>query len=232
MNSIKKVLFLAFPNVGEQDLLAPWELFQALAHDLSQHDESLQVTLGSLQGGTITTHMGAQIQTQKVDPADRYDLLYIPGGLGAGTASKDPQTLDLIRAHHHEDRWVAANCAGVGVLFRSGILDTTRFQAAAVLGRRLTELGADVAQPRRAWSLLPDAKIFTAGGAATVHPSTIALITHLFGEDHARALAGTWDTLPLHGDTLFHPEGPLTHDDHTFVNHLQNAMEKVFLPEN
>ncbi|MFF0598771.1 DJ-1/PfpI family protein [Streptomyces antibioticus] len=232
MSNIKKVLFLAFPNVGEQDLFAPWELFQALAYDLSQQGESLQVTLGSLQGGTVTTHMGAQIQTEKVDPEDRYDLLYIPGGLGGGAASRDPQTLDFIRAHHDEDRWVAANCAGVGVLFRSGILDGTRFQAAAVLGRRLRELGADVAQPRRAWSVLPDAKIFTAGGAATVHPSTIALVTHLFGEDRARALAGTWDTLPLHGDTLFHPEGPLSNDNPTFVNNLQNAMEKVFLPEN
>ena len=30
-NSIKTVLFLAYPNVGEQDLLAPWEVFRLLA---------------------------------------------------------------------------------------------------------------------------------------------------------------------------------------------------------
>ncbi|MFD5633995.1 DJ-1/PfpI family protein [Streptomyces sp. NPDC058122] len=232
MSDIKKVLFLAFPNAGEQDLLAPWELFKALAYDLSQQGETLEVTLGSFEGGTVTTHMGAQLQTEKVDPADRYDLLYIPGGIGGGAASRDPQILDFIRAHHEEGRWVAANCAGVGVVFRSGILDGTRFQAAAVLGRRLRELGADIAEPRRAWSLLPDAKIFTAGGAATVHPSTIALVTHLFGEDRARALAATWDTLPLHGEALFNPEGPVSHDDETFVKGLQDGMEKVFLPEN
>ncbi|MET7986523.1 DJ-1/PfpI family protein [Streptomyces sp. NPDC005281] len=232
MSGINKVLFLAFPNVGEQDLLAPWELFRALAYDLGRSGEQLEVTLGSLEGGTMTTHMGAQIHTEKVNPEDRYDLLYIPGGIGGGAASHDPQILDLIRAHHTEGRWVAANCAGVGVVFRSGILQGTRFQAAAVLGRRLKELGADVAEPRRAWSLLPDAKIFTAGGAATVHPSTIALITHLYGEDRARTLAATWDTLPLHGETLFNPEGPLTNDDDTFVKGLQNAMEKVFLPDN
>jgi hypothetical protein len=126
---------------------------------------------------------------------------------------------------------VAANCAGVGVVFRSGILDGTRFQAAAVLGRRLKELGADVAEPRRAWSVLPEAKVFTAGGAATVHPSTMALVAHLFGEQRARALAGTWDTLPLHGESLFALEGPVSNDDETFVKGLRDGMEKVFLPE-
>ncbi|MET7746447.1 DJ-1/PfpI family protein [Streptomyces sp. NPDC005385] len=231
MSDIKKVLFLAFPNVGEQDLLAPWELFKALAYDLSQQGDTLEVTLGSFEGGTVTTHMGAQLQTDKVAPADRYDLVYVPGGIGGGAASRDPQILDFIRAHHNEGRWVAANCAGVGVVFRSGILDGTRFQAAAVLGRRLKELGADVAEPRRAWSVLPEAKVFTAGGAATVHPSTIALVSHLFGEDRARALAGTWDTLPLHGESLFALEGPVSNDDEAFVKGLRDGMEKVFLPE-
>ena len=31
MSSIRPVLFLAFPNVGEQDLLVPWELLRAVA---------------------------------------------------------------------------------------------------------------------------------------------------------------------------------------------------------
>lgn len=231
MSTIKSVLFLAFPNAGEQDLLAPWELFKALAYDLSQSGETLDVTLGSFEGGLITTHMGAQIQTEKVSAEDRYDLIYIPGGIGGGAASHDPQILEFIRAHHAEGRWVAANCAGVGVVFRSGILDGITFQAAAVLGRRLKELGASVAEPRRAWSVIPDAKVFTAGGAATVHPSTIALVTELFGKERATALAGTWDTLPLHGDVLFELEGPVSNDDPAFVNALRDGMEKVFLPE-
>ncbi|MFE3543887.1 DJ-1/PfpI family protein [Nocardia sp. NPDC059177] len=230
MSDITNVLFLAFPNVGEQDLLAPWELFKALAFDLDQQGETLNVTLGSFEGGLVTTHMGAQIQTEQVSPDDRYDLIYVPGGIGGGAASLDPQILDFIRAHHADGRWVAANCAGVGVVFRSGILDGVSFQAAAVLGRRLRELGADVAAPRRAWSVLPEHKIFTSGGAATVHPSTIALITELFGKERAAALAGTWDTLPLHGDSLFELEGPISNDNADFVAGLQSGMEKVFLP--
>lgn len=229
--SIKSVLFLAFPNVGEQDLLAPWELFKALAYDLQQQGDSLEVTLGSFDGGVVTTHMGAQLTTEKISPSDRYDLLYVPGGIGGGAASRDPQILELIRAHHAEGRWVAANCAGVGVLFRSGVLDGVRFQAAAVLGRRLRALGADVASPRRAWSVIPEHKLFTSGGAATVHPSTIALVTELFGRERAAALAGTWDTLPLHGEVLFDREGPISQDEAGFVASLQDGMEKVFLPD-
>lgn len=230
MSDVTNILFLAYPNAGEQDLLAPWELFKALSFDLAASGETLNITLGSFDGGLVTTHMGAQIQTEKIDPADRYDLIYVPGGIGGGRASHDPQILDFIRAHHEEGRWVAANCAGVGVVFRSGILDGVTFQAAAVLGRRLRELGADVAEPRRAWSVLPESKVFTAGGAATVHPSTIALIAHLYGPERARALATSWDTLPLHGESLFELEGPLSNDDPITKAQIQDGMEKVFLP--
>src|SRR5262245_39383199 len=43
MSKIRSVLFLAFPQVGEQDLLAPFELFRALAWDMGQRGEALDV---------------------------------------------------------------------------------------------------------------------------------------------------------------------------------------------
>ncbi len=71
--------------------------------------------------------------------------------------------------------------------------------------------------------------MFTAGGAATVHPSTIALVAHLFGEAEGRELAAVWDTLSLHGEALFSLEGPLMPDLST-DGKLQDTWEEVFLP--
>src|SRR5262245_35956379 len=138
MNRIQTALFLAFPDVGEQDLLAPWELFRSHAWSASRRGETLEVTLGSFSPGSVTTHMGATLGVDhRVWPRDRFDLIYIPGGVGAGQAAQDETVLQFVRDHHAEGRWVAGNCAGMGVLHRAGILDGVEVTAPATLARRL-----------------------------------------------------------------------------------------------
>jgi putative intracellular protease/amidase len=218
--------------VSEQDLLAAWELFRSLAWTMSRHDKRLDVTLGSFEGGTITTHMGAKLESERtINPGDRFDLLYIPGGIGAGAASTNDTILEFVRAHHVEGRWVAANCVGVSVLHRAGVLAGLEVTAPATISRRLAALGTRVVTPRRAWVINPEARVFTAGGAATVHPSTIALVWHLFGADSARDLAATWDARPLHGDSLFSLFGPALIDDELAKRELQDSWEMMFLPD-
>jgi cyclohexyl-isocyanide hydratase len=231
MNDIQSILFLAFPNAGEQDLLAPWELFKSVAWSRAMRGEKLEVTLGSFEGGVVTTQMGAKLEMErKVEPTDRYDLVYVPGGIGAGQLSQSSEALEFLRAHHREGRWVAANCAGVGVLHRAGILAGADVTSPATLARRLPEQGTPVGSPRRAWKVDREHKVFTSGGAATVHPGTIALVTALFGEQQGRELAAGWDTLPLHGEALFAPRGPEMRDDAVIASALQDQWENVFLP--
>lgn len=230
--SVQTILFLAFPDVGEQDLLAPWELFRSVAWDLSQRGGGkLDVRLGSFEDGPIRTQMGTTIQPSiTVKASDRFDLVYVPGGIGAGVQSQNETLLQFIRAHHQEGRWVAANCAGMAVLHRAGVLHDAEVTAPATLSRRLHRQGTRVVNPRRAWMILPQHRIFSAGGAATVHPSTIALVWHLFGDAVGRGLAAGWDTLPLHGESLFSLVGPEMHDDEDTKAALQDAWEDVFLP--
>ena len=231
MESIKSVLFLAFPNVGEQDLLAPWELFKAVAWDMAQRGEKLEVVLGSFEDGPVATQMGTAIRIdRKISTNDRFDLVYVPGGIGAGALSKNETVLAFLRAHHEEGRWIAGNCAGLAVLHRAGVLQGAEVTAPATLSRKLAAEGTRVASPRRAWKIVPEKKLFTAGGAGTVHPSTIALVWHLFGETAGRALAAGWDTLPLHGESLFSLVGPAMKDDEQVKAKLQDAWENVFLP--
>src|SRR5262245_28366535 len=98
MQPIKSILFLAFPNAGEQDLLVPWELFRALAWEMSQRGEKLDVVLGSFDDGLVQTQMGTAVQPQKkITAADRFDLVYVPGGIGAGAQSKNETVLQFLR---------------------------------------------------------------------------------------------------------------------------------------
>jgi putative intracellular protease/amidase len=231
MTTIQSILFLAFPNVGEQDLLAPWELMKSVAWSMAEQGETLAVTLGSFDGGVVTTQMGAKLEIERaISPTDRFDVVYVPGGIGAGQLSLDPRAIAFLTAHHKEGRWVAANCAGVGVLHRAGVLAGARVTSPATLARRLPAQGTPISAPRRAWLIDTERRVFTAGGAATVHPSTIALVTQLFGEARGRELAAGWDTLPLHGESLFSRVGPEMRDDASISGGLQDRWEDVFLP--
>jgi len=231
MSRIQTALFLGFPNVGEQDLLAAWELFRSHAWSMDNAGQSLEVTLASFTPGPITTHMGAALQVDRqLSPSDRFDLIYIPGGVGAGEAARNETILQFVRDHHAEGRWVAGNCAGMGVLHRAGILDGVEVTAPATLTRRLQAEGTRIANPRRAWKIVPERRVFSAAGAATVHPSTIALIWHLFGDQAGRELAANWDSLPLHGERLFSLVGPQMHDDAHTKAAVQASWEDVLLP--
>lgn len=231
MSSINSILFLAFPNVGEQDLLVPWELFRALAWSMSQSGQKLEVRLGSFDDGPVPTHMGTTVQPErKITASDRFDVIFVPGGVGAGAQTKNETLLEFVRAHKDEDRWVAANCAGMGVLHRAGVLANVGVTSSATLHRRLAAQGTKVVDPRRAWKIDPEHKIFSAGGAGTVHPSSIALAWHLFGDTAGRELALGWDASPLFGETLFSLEGPKMNDDERTKSKLQDAWEDVFLP--
>jgi hypothetical protein len=60
-----------------------------------------------------------------------------------------------------------------------------------------------------------------------VGPSTIALIWHLFGDHAARALAASWDTLPLHGEQLFSLAGPQMNDHAASLQAVQDTWEEL-----
>ena len=90
MSNIKSIGVIGYHHCGEQDTMAPWEIFASLAWVLSQSNKELSVELVGYSNEVITMQMGAQVQSQvPFDKDKRYDLLYIPGGMGSGEASKD-----------------------------------------------------------------------------------------------------------------------------------------------
>lgn len=197
---------------------------------MSRRGEKLEVLLGSFDDGPVPTHMGTVVQPErKVTGTDRFDVVFIPGGVGAGVQTKNETLLEFVRAHRDEElgcrelRWH-------GCIHRAGVLRDVQVTSSATLARRLAAQGTNVVNPRRAWKIIPEHKIFSAGGAGTVHPSSIALAWHLFGDEAGRELALGWDAMPLFGETLFSLEGPKMNDAEAARSKLQDAWEDVFLP--
>lgn len=229
MQTIQSVLLLAYPRVGEQDLLAPWELFRALAWDMGQRGEKLEVVLGSLEEGPVTAQMGLAIQAQKITSAHRFDLVYVPGWDRRRSAVKELDAPGIpSRAQpgrpvdSGELRRVSCSAPGRCAGPKRGHVARNARTPSCELGNKGAQFSTGMEDRSRSEDL------YRRRRAGTVHPSTISPVWHLFGDAKSRGLAAGWDASPLFGEALFSRLGPVMKD---VKSELQDTWEQVFLPE-
>ena len=83
----------------------------------------------SSSGNPIVASNGLQLQTHKLEPRERYDLVFIPslhyGGQGQFDQILDrlADTSDWLVAQWRAGAWIAANCTGTFILAQTGLLD-------------------------------------------------------------------------------------------------------------
>lgn len=83
----------------------------------------------SSSGNPIVASNGLQLQTHKLEPRERYDLVFIPslhyGGQGQFDQILDrlADTSDWLIAQWRAGAWIAANCTGTFILAQTGLLD-------------------------------------------------------------------------------------------------------------
>ena len=76
-----------------------------------------------MQPGNVKMQMGTQVVPDAVlSETTLFDLLYVPGGVGAGPMSQDAAMLDVIRRHYDAGKHRRVQLLGVGILHRAGIL--------------------------------------------------------------------------------------------------------------
>lgn len=83
----------------------------------------------SSSGNPIVASNGLQLQTHKLEPRERYDLVFIPS-LHYGGQRQFEQILDRLAdtsdwlvAQWRAGAWIAANCTGTFILAQTGLLD-------------------------------------------------------------------------------------------------------------
>lgn len=237
MPDIKTIGVIAYHRCGEQDTLVPYEILKHASMVLGQQTpaRSLGVRLLRLRAADpelVEMQMGTRVMTDgAVADGEMFDLLFIPGGLGSGEASKDPGLLDLVRRHHAAGKVVATNCSGISILHRAGILGDTPVTSAATVSRRLLAEGANVLQPRTMWAGAKEGTIWTSAGGSGVHGSTIAMIANYFGREVGTFMGMGWDTYPAYGDAIFEERGPQYFSFPTLEAQIQDVLEDILLPK-
>lgn len=121
---------------------------------------------------------GMRIRVDGVwEPLDRFDLLYVPGGLGADDLAADRRTIDYLRSWGR-DRPIASVCSGALLLGAAGHLEGLR---ATTHHRRLEQLApfcAEVVPDRR---VVDEGRVVTAGGVSSSLDLGLHLVDKFWG---------------------------------------------------
>ena len=233
MTEIKTVGVVAYQRCGEQDTLVPYEILKHTAMVLADKGRALSVKLLRVgEGdGPVEMQMGTRVLPDgDLEPEDMFDLLFVPGGLGSGEASKDERIIAAVRRHHEAGKVVATNCSGISILHRAGILGDTPVTAASTVARRLKEEGVKLIEPRTMWAGSKGGKIWTSAGGSGVLGSTVAMIAHYFGREVGLYIGMGWDTYPALGDRIFEERGPQYYSFPELEAGIQDALEDMLLP--
>lgn len=232
MAKINTIGILAYEGCGEQDTLTVWEIFRSLVVagiDPTVDIKLVHVSLGDAE--TVTMQMGLKVPHDGQAGDDLFDLFYVPGGLGSGTASQDKRILDIVRRHHEARKIVATNCSGISILHRAEILGNTPVTSAATVSRRLRDEGTNVVSPRVSWLGVPEDRLWTTAGGSAVHDSTVAMIYEYWGDDIGRQVALMWDTRGKIGDAaLTSRQGPPFFIYSKDESELQDGIQDLLLP--
>jgi putative intracellular protease/amidase len=240
MTDIESIGVLGYDKVSEQDMITPLEIFKGAAMVVAGNiapwqrevpPSRLDVKLISAKPGVVTMQMGTQvIPDGTLEDDQMFDLLYIPGGIGSGAIATDDRILSLIRRHHEAGKVVAANCSGVGVLARAGILGDTQVTCVAAVARGLRAEGVNVPENRRMWIGDPDARIWTSTGSYGVHGGAVALVAHYLGREVGTIVSMMFDTLGGLGELIYATTGPEFYHHPELETTFQDYFEAMLLP--
>lgn len=168
------VAMIPFPGLTLLDLIGPYET-------LRQHTE-LHL-LGSTTAEFFSDSGAPFRATERLaDAADRYDVIFVPGGNGTAEAMRDPQIIDFLATRGPRARYVTSVCTGSLVLGAAGLLDGYRATTHWSMLDALPFFGAIPTDQR----VVIDRNRVTGGGVTAGIDFGLALLAELFDEDTAR----------------------------------------------
>lgn len=240
MTVVESIGVLGYDKVSEQDMITPLEIFKGAAMVVAGNiapwqrevpPGKLDVRLVSAKPGVVTMQMGTQVVPDgAIDEDQLFDIFYVPGGIGSGAIATDERILSLIRRHHEAGKVVAANCSGVGVLARAGILGETPVTCVAAVARGLRGEGVNVPEHRRMWIGDPEARVWTSTGSYGVHGGAVALVAHYLGREVGTIVSMMFDTLSGLGEIIYEVVGPEFYQHADLETTFQDYFEAMLLP--
>ena len=139
------------------------------------------VTAGLTAGPVVASRGTMLLPDANLDEALRaqYDLIALPGGIGASHLQNEPRVVNLVRRMASEGKFVAAICAAPKVLAKAGVLE----------GRRATwfpdslTLAEGEGVVRTEDAVVQDGNVITSRGPGTALDFALHLIGVLTNEE-------------------------------------------------
>jgi cyclohexyl-isocyanide hydratase len=169
---------LLFPDVTQLDLTGP--------HEVLARMPGARVTVVAKTAGPIRSECGlVMIADVGFAAAPRFDLVFVPGGVGQIAATDDGETLDYLRACAGHARWMTSACTGALLLGAAGLLRGYRAATHWAFMDLLPLVGATPVEER----VVVDRDRITGGGVTAGIDIALAIVSVIVGAQAAERIA-------------------------------------------
>jgi transcriptional regulator GlxA family with amidase domain len=184
--NLRNVAILIFDDIEVLDFAGPFEVFSVAGSLLPQtpYQPFFTYTLG-LTGETINARGGLRVNpTYSLDNTPQPDVLIVPGGYGSRRLLKNDRLLAWLREVAPKCEIVASVCTGALVLAAAGLLMKQTVTTHHGAFDRLPELepSCKVARDQR-FTISDDKRVWTSGGISAGIDMSLAIVTHLLGDN-------------------------------------------------
>ena len=170
------------------DMFGPLEMFTTLPPD------QLQVVMIAERPGPVAAGSMSQAPSARViadygfDDAPQLDLILLPGGIGTIPELNNQAMLDFLSERAPQAQITASVCSGSALLAKAGLLDGRRATSNKQFFSLATSQSDKVDWIERArW--VDDGNIVTSSGVSAGTDMALAIISRLFGQQTADAIA-------------------------------------------
>ena len=176
------VAIVVFEGFETLDAMGPLEM-------LGCQPDTFKLTHVAEQAGPVSSIQGtAVVASAAFAEAVQYDMLLVPGGLGARVQAENEVMLDWLRDQAAGATYVTSVCTGSLILGKSGLLDGRRATTNKIAFDRVAKACPDVDWVRHArW--VEAGKFWTSSGVSAGMDMSLALIAHHLGRKAAEKTA-------------------------------------------
>ncbi|WP_235995713.1 DJ-1/PfpI family protein [Burkholderia aenigmatica] len=177
----KTIGIVLFDEFETLDVFGPVEMWGNLP--------DYRIVMVSQHGGLVKSAQGVETNaTYSFDDAPQFDILMVPGGMGARKEVHNPALLEFLRKQDKGTEWTTAVCTGSAILAKAGILKGRRATSNKLAYEFAVNQDRSVLwQGSARWVI--DGKYVTSSGVSAGTDMAIGLVEKLYNRQTADKIA-------------------------------------------
>ncbi|VVE14336.1 dimethyladenosine transferase [Pandoraea horticolens] len=177
----KKIGIVLFEDFETLDVFGPVEMWG----DLPDYE----ITMVSQHGGPVKSTQGVTTcASYSFDNAPQFDILLVPGGMGARREVSNSVLLAFLREQDERTEWTTSVCTGSALLAKAGILSGRRATSNKLAYEFAKRQDEGVLWQRSArWVI--DGKYVTSSGVSAGIDMALALVEKIYNRELTETIA-------------------------------------------